>query len=296
MSFRDWLWIILLGVIWGFSFPFNAILLNELEPLWISAGRVTIGALGSWVILLFAKKKLPTDISLILKIFLMGVVSYAIPFALFPIAQQYLSSGVASILSALTPITTVIVSHFWIGGENATWRKAIGVGAGFSGAIILTFPALQSGETSQFWAMGLVILATLCYAVSMNYLRHLPKIDPAVIATLALSGASVVALVFALAFDGIPTITKTETWVSLFGIGLVATAFAFQIMYRLLPRVGPTNFSVTTFIAPISAIILGATLLGERLHLSHFFGMAFIFIGLLLIDGRIVKRIRRLKV
>ncbi len=295
MNRSDWFLIILLGIIWGFSFPFNAILLRELEPLWISAGRLAIGALGSWAILFFAKKKLPTDISLIFKIFALGIVSYAIPFTLFPIAQQYLSSGVASILSALTPITTVIISHFWIGGENATWRKVIGVGAGFSGATILAFPALQSGETSQLWAIGLVILATLCYAGSMNYLRHLPKIDPAVMATLALSGASVVALIFAFAFDGIPTITKTETWVSLFGIGLVATAFAFQIMYRLLPRVGATNFSVTTFIAPVSAIIVGVTILGEHFQIYDFVGMVIIFIGLLLIDGRIVAKVKTIK-
>jgi len=291
MNTRDWLWIILLGVIWGFSFPFNAILLKELDPLWISAGRLSIGALGSWFVLIIAKKSLPKELGLYVKICILGVVSYAIPFALFPIAQINLSSGVASILNALTPIMTVIVSHIWIGGENVTWHKAFGVIAGFLGVAVLAIPALQSGGNSQIWAMGLVLIATLCYAGSMNYLRHLPKIDPAVMATIALTGASVVALVAALLVDGVPTITKSETWISLFGIGFVATAFAFQIMYRLLPRVGATNFSVTTFIAPVTAIILGVSLLGEKMLLTHYIGMIFIFLGLLLIDGRILKKL-----
>jgi len=293
MNTRDWLWIILLGVIWGFSFPFNAILLNELEPLWISAGRLSIGAFGSWVVIIFARKSLPKEIGLYIKICILGIISYAIPFALFPIAQINLSSGVASILNALTPIMTVIVSHIWIGGENATWHKVLGVIAGFLGVAILAIPALQSGGTSQIWAMGLVLIATLCYAGSMNYIRHLPKIDPAVMATIALTGASITALSAAFIVDGVPSITKNETWVSLFGIGFIATAFAFQIMYRLLPRVGATNFSITTFIAPVTAIIVGVSLLGEEMLLTHYIGMLFIFSGLLLIDGRILKKLQK---
>ena len=266
-------------------------MLGELSPLWISAGRLSIGALGSWAILIFARKTLPKDFSLYIKIFIIGIVSYAIPFALFPIAQINLSSGVASILSAMTPITTVIVSHFWIGGENATWHKVFGVAAGFIGVAILAIPALQLGGNSQIWAMGLALIATLCYAISMNYIRHLPKIDPAVMATIALTGASITAIPTAFIFDGMANITKTETWISLFGIGFVATAFAFQIMYLLLPRVGPTNFSITTFIAPITAILVGVTFLGEEMLLTHYIGMFAIFIGLLLIDGRVLKRL-----
>ncbi|MCF6344013.1 MAG: DMT family transporter [Devosiaceae bacterium] len=293
MNITNWLWIILLGIIWGFSFPFNAILLVELSPLWISALRVGIGALGCWVILFALKKTMPTDLTLLIKIIILGIITYAIPFALFPIAQIHLSSGVASIINAMTPITTVIVSHIWINGERATWSKALGVGAGFAGAAFLAIPALQSGGNSQLWAMVLAFMATIIYAASLNYTRiNLPKTDPTALAAIALSGASIAAIPIALIFDGVPSVTKLETWVSLLGIGLVATAFAFQVMYRLLPKVGATNFSVTTFIAPISAIILGASLLGERLQISHFIGMAFIFFGLLLIDGRILKRLK----
>lgn len=297
MALRDWFWILLLGIIWGFSFPLNAILLNELTPLWIAAGRVTIGAIASLIFLLILKKQFPLDLILILKIFLLGIISYAIPFALFPLAQIHLASGVASILNAMTPITTVIVSHFWIGGEKATWTKAFGIGAGFIGATFLALPALQTGGNSQIWAIGLALLATLCYATSLNYTKiNLPKIDATILATIALIGASFGAIIIALIFDEIPTITKTNTWIALFTIGLVATAFAFQIMYRILPRIGATNLTITTFIAPISAIILGASLLGEELHLSHYLGMLFIFLGLLMIDGRISKRLRQIKI
>ncbi|VAW15287.1 Permease of the drug/metabolite transporter (DMT) superfamily [hydrothermal vent metagenome] len=295
MNLRDWLWIFLLGIIWGFSFPFNALLLRELGPLWVSAGRVGVGAIGSWVILLALKKTIPTDPGLLLRIVLLGIVTYAIPFALFPLAQQHLSAGVAAIINAMTPITTVIVSHLWVGGEKISWPKALGVGAGFAGVAILALPALQAGGVSELWAIGAGLLATLCYATSLNYTKSMQKIDPTVLATLALSGAAIFASIIALLFDGTPTITKSETWISLLGIGLISTMFAFQIMYRMLPRVGPTNFTVTTFIAPISAIILSVSLLGEQIQITQIFGMLAIFTGLLLIDGRIVRRWRRAK-
>jgi drug/metabolite transporter (DMT)-like permease len=293
MAIRDWFWVILLGAIWGTSFIFNAVLIREIGPLWVSAARVSIGALGCWAAFVALKKPLPRDPALYPQLLLLGVVGYAIPFALFPLSQQYLASGVAAIINALTPITTVIVSQFWPGGERATWLKSAGVVAGFGGAVVLALPALQSGGTSQLWAIGACLLATLCYATSLNYTRRFARIDPTTIATLALTGAAFAAVGAAFAFEGIPLITRPETWGAALGIGLIATSFAFLVMYRVLPRIGATNFTTVTFIAPISAIILGVTVLGETLLPSHFIGMGLIFLGLLFIDGRLMKHFRR---
>jgi drug/metabolite transporter (DMT)-like permease len=293
MSLRDWFWVVLLGAIWGTSFLFNAILIRELGPLWVSALRVSIGALGCWAVFVALKKPLPRDPRLYVQLAALGVLSYAIPFALFPLSQQHLASGVAAIINALTPITTVVVSQFWPGGEKATSLKLMGVVAGFAGAAILALPALTGGGTSELWAIGACLLATGCYALSLNITRSFAKVDPTTLAALALTGGAIVATIAAFGVEGIPVITRPETVFAALGIGLIATTFAFQVMYRILPRIGATNFSTVTFIAPVSAILLGVTLLGERLQLSHFLGMAAIFIGLLLIDGRIVRRFRR---
>lgn len=293
MAARDWFWVILLGAIWGCSFLFNAVLIRELGPLWVSAARVGIGALGCWAVFVAMRKPLPREPLLYLQLLFLGVLGYAIPFALFPVSQLNLASGVTAIINALTPITTVIVSHFWPGGERATWLKSAGVAAGFGGAAILALPALQSGGTSQLWAIGTCILATLCYAISLNYTRRFARIDPTTIATLALTGATIVVIPVAFLVHGAPVITRIETWGAALGIGLLATTIAFLIMYRILPRIGATNFTTVTFIAPVSAIILGVTLLGETILPTHFLGMAAIFLGLLLIDGRIVRRWRR---
>jgi drug/metabolite transporter (DMT)-like permease len=287
MSLRDWFLIVLLGAIWGCSFVFNAILIREIGPLWVTSLRVAIGALGCWVFLLALRKPIPRDPRLWLQLGALGVLAYAIPFALFPLAQAHLASGIAAIINALTPMMTAIISHFWIGGEKATPTKFTGVAIGFAGAAILVSPALSSGGSSQLWAVAACLGATLCYATTLNITRSYKHIEPTAFASIALTGAAIVAVPVAFFVEGVPIITRAETWGAALAIGLLSTAFTFQIMYRILPRVGATNFATTTFIAPISALIIGVTVLGETILPIQVLGMLVIFFGLLFIDGRI---------
>ncbi|MCB9993958.1 MAG: DMT family transporter [Hyphomicrobiaceae bacterium] len=293
MSLRYWLLIGVLGIIWGSSFPLNAILNHDLAPLWISAGRVGVGALTSWGIVLFLRKKLPPLSPIYLHFLLLGTLSYAIPFALFPLSQHALPAGAAAIINAMTPIMTVVVSHFWPGGEKATLNKSIGVIAGFVGVAVMASPALEHGMSAEVWAVFACLLATLCYAFALNYTRSLLHVDPAVLGACALSGATISAVVAATIVHGAPAVPSAAGWGALLAIGIIATGIAFQIMYRILPVVGATNFSVTTFIAPVSAIILSVSFLGETIQPLHVLGMAFIFAGLLLIDGRLVRWLRQ---
>ena len=113
--------------------------------------------------------------------------------------------------------------------------------------------------------------------------------EPTAFAAIALTGAAIVAIPVAFITEGAPVITRPETWAAAVAIGLLSTAFTFQIMYRILPRVGATNFATTTFIAPISALLIGVTVLGETVLPIQILGMFVIFFGLLFIDGRIRK-------
>lgn len=287
MDRRDWFWIVFLGAIWGCSFIFNAVLIREIGPLWVTSLRVGIGALGCWAVMLVFRKPVPQAPMLWVRLGLLGIVAYAIPFALFPLAQAHLASGVAAIINALTPIMTVIVSHFWRGGEKASRIKSAGVFTGFVGAAILASPALTSGGSSQVWAVGACLLATVCYAVSLNITRSFKAVEPTALAAIALTGAAIVSVPSALLIEGVPVMSRTESWLAAAAVGLVSTALTFQVMYRILPRVGATNFATTTFIAPISAIILGVALLGEAVLPIQLVGMLVVFAGLLLIDGRV---------
>ncbi|WIY54320.1 DMT family transporter [Devosia sp. YIM 151766] len=190
-------------------------------------------------------------------------------------------------------MVTALISHFWIGGEKASPTKFSGVFVGFIGAAILVSPALSAGGSSQLWAIGACLGATLCYALSLNITRSYKHIEPTALASIALTGAAIIAMPIAFLAEGAPVMTRPETWGAALAIGLLSTAFTFQIMYRILPRVGATNFATTTFIAPISALTIGITVLNETILPIQIVGMLVIFFGLLFIDGRIRQIWRR---
>ena len=290
MPLRYWALIILLGAVWGCSFLFNAILIREISPLWVSAGRVTIGAVICWLFFLGTRKPLPRDWSLYPQFLVLGILNYAIPFALFPYAEMTVASSIVGVINGMTPMTTVIVSQLWPGGEKATWNKSIGVVIGFIGAIILASPSLGEGASAQIVGLLAALAATCCYALTLNYARRFKNVDSTVTASASLTGAALVSIPVALLFAGVPVITRIETWGALFGIGVFSTSFSFLLVYWLLPKVGATNLSLNTFITPISAILLGVLVLHERFQLVHIAGIIVIFLGLVFIDGRLVRR------
>lgn len=292
MAFKDWMVIIILGIGWGMSFVFNEILLRELGPVTVSLGRVSFGAAGCWAWVLLTRRNVPMTPRLALEMLGFGALSFAFPFAIYALGQQSIAAGVAGIINAMTPVMVVLISHFWPGGERATAAKSLGVLFGFLGIVILALPVLQRGESSAFLAILITIGAPICYGISGNLARRYKAIDPAVLAALGLTGATVLIAPLAIWHDGWPVITKAETWGALMMIGFVLTSASFIAFYWVLPRVGPTNLSSVTFIAPISAVLLGVYLLGESIRFEQALGMAVIFWGLLAIDGRILKRIK----
>ena len=293
MPLRYWLLIILLGAVWGCSFLFNAVLIREISPLWVAAGRVTIGAAICWLVFFATRKKLPTDLRLYPQFLVLGILNYAIPFALFPFAEVTVASSIVGVINGMTPMTTVIISQMWPGGERASWNKVAGVLIGFAGATILALPSFSQGASAQVIGLLAAFVATCCYAVTLNYARRFAKIEPYAVASSSLTGAALVSVPVALIFSGIPVITLPETWAALFGISVFSTSFSFLLVYWLLPRVGATNLSLNTFITPISAILLGVLVLHERFELVHILGIIVIFFGLVFIDGRLVRRFRR---
>ena len=292
MPVRYWALIIALGAIWGCSFLFNAILIREISPLWVSAGRVTIGAVICWIFFLATRRPAPTDWRIYAQLVVLGILNYAIPFALFPWAEEHLASGIVGVINGMTPMTTVIVSQFWRGGEKATWNKIAGVLIGFAGAILLAVPSLMAGIGGQALAYLAAFVATCCYALTLNYARRFKAVDSSVVASASLSAAAIIMIPVAFIFAGTPVITRPETWGALFGIGVFSTSFSFLLVYWLLPKVGATNLSLNTFITPISAILLGVLVLHEGMQPIQILGILVVFLGLVFIDGRLLKRLR----
>jgi drug/metabolite transporter (DMT)-like permease len=290
MPDRDWIIIIVLGFGWGTSFFFNEVLLREMGPLAVSFARVTMAAVFCWLCLGLRRSSPKVELRLLPQFAFLGAMMFAIPFAVYPLGQQYVASGVAGIVNALTPVMVVIVSHFWPDGERATVLKSLGVLSGFFGIALLTTKALTAGEPSQVWGTLLIMLAPVSYAIAMNYIRRLFSLNVDVVLAWSFTFASLFMLPFVLGFEELPVHLSLQTWGAIAFLGCVLTGASFMVAFRILPRAGATKTSTVTFIAPVSAVLIGYFVLQEELGPLHFAGMAAIFFGLLLIDGRLFRR------
>jgi drug/metabolite transporter (DMT)-like permease len=290
MAFRHWALVLLLGSGWGASFLFNTILLRELEPLSIAMLRLMLGAAGCWLFLAAAGRRVRLLAGRLPLLLLFGLITYAGPLICYAVGQQYIATGVAGVINGSTPALTVLLAHVWPGGERAALHKAGGVAAGFAGVAVMSWPLLQAGGATQGWAILVFMGAPLCHAVGINMARSFRDPDPVVLVALALTAALPVVAPMALMMEGPPVITRTDTALALGFNGLVLTGGFYIILYWLLPQIGPANLSVATLVAPVVALILGVWLLQEDFLPAHAAGLAAILLGMLLIDGRILRR------
>lgn len=290
MPDRDWILIIVLGIGWGTTFFFNEVLLREIGPLAVSFARVATAALFCWAWVLLTGRRAWPGAAALPGLAVMGTLMFAMPFAIYPIGQQYVASGVAGIVNALTPVMVVIVSHLWPGGEKATFHKSLGVVAGFLGIVLLTLPAMSEGDSTRLFGTVFIVLAPVCYAIAMNYVRRFKAIETEVMVAWAFSFAALLMLPVAFFGEGLPQAVSATTWAAIAVLGCVLTGASFLAAFRILPRAGATKTSTVTFIAPISALVIGYFVLREDLGPLHFAGMAAIFLGLFLIDGRLFRR------
>ncbi|NOI67910.1 DMT family transporter [Vibrio sp. 99-8-1] len=299
MNAKVWAMLILLSVLWGGSFFFVGVAVNELPTLTIVALRVVIAAITLWMIVLIIGLPIPRSLKLWSMFLAMGLLNNVIPFLLIVWGQAQIASGLASILNAATPIFTVIVAAIFLTDERPTQLKVIGVTIGFLGVVMMIgLPALDTGE--NLLAQLAVVTATLSYAFAGVYGRKFKSqnINPIVIAAGQVTASSLVLLPIALTVDGVTTLNQasSSTWISMIGLAVMSTAIAYVLYFKILELAGATNVLLVTLLVPVSAILLGSLFLDESLQLIHFIGMAMIALGLSFIDGRLWLRVKTLTV
>lgn len=286
MSARYWAILVIIGAGFGTSFAFNEVLLGSYGPLTVSALRVGLGAVGCWVWVAATGRRARVAWPLPAGLAVFGVFQYAAPFAVLPLAQQHITSSAAGIANALTPVAVVIVSHVWSGGERGTPAKGTGVALGLAGVAMLATRGAEAGGSDP-WFVALAVAAPFSYAVALNLVRRFRGMDPVVMTAWAMTGGAAAILPAALALEGLPPLPGAGEAAALATLGFALTSAAFLVMYTILPRVGATNLSLVTFIAPVSATAIGALVLGEAVGVGHIAGMTLILAGLVAIDGRV---------
>ncbi|MEH6403374.1 MAG: DMT family transporter [Sneathiella sp.] len=304
MGWTEWGLLVFLSVLWGGSFFFNGVAVQELPVFTVVFGRVGIAAIALLLLIRMRGISFPTDPRILGSFLIMGAANNLVPFSLIVAGQTQIGSGLASILNATTPLFTAVIAHLFSNevNERLTGHRIFGVLLGIVGVVFMIAPDIQEiGFTgSEVMGQFAILGAALSYGVALVYGRRFSKagISPMVTATGQVSGTTLLLL---------PVILFVEQpWnyigevsfnplISVVALALLSTVLAYIIFFKLLSSAGATNVSLVTLLVPVSAILLGVLFLGESLSLPMISGMAFIGLGLIVIDGRALSLFRRKK-
>ncbi|KZN30728.1 ABC transporter permease [Pseudoalteromonas luteoviolacea S2607] len=290
MTVQVWTMLICLSVLWGGSFFFVGVAVNSFPALTIVTLRVGIAAIVLWGIVGIFGLRPPKGLKIWVAFLVMGLLNNVIPFGLIVWGQTQITSGVASILNAATPIFTVMIAGILLPDEKPTPMKLIGVMIGFVGvAVMIGIPALI-GENSLLAQLA-IIGATISYACAGVYGRRFKAFDIKPLTTAAgqVTASTILLLPLTLFVDGIVDVTliSMSTWSAVIGLAVMSTAIAYVLYFKILELAGATNVLLVTLLVPVSAILLGFLFLNESLDAIHLLGMGLIAIGLCVIDGRL---------
>ena len=299
MGLVEWTMLVLLSMLWGGSYYFVEIALLEWSPLLIVGVRVFVASIVIWGIVLAAGLPIPRSLSAWMAFFWMGLLNNVFPFLLIVWGQKEIESGLAGILTAAAPIFSVIVAGVWLKDEPVTRPKLLGAVLGLIGVAVLIGPNALAGLDVNLLAQVAVLGAALSYAFAGVYARRFTRmnIDPIVAASGQLLMSSFIMILLVFTFDSPAELIESsaKVWTVVIVMAIFSTALAYILYFRLLATAGATNAILVTLLIPVTAILLGAVFLDERLQWLHFLGMVVIALGLSVIDGRLWSRFIRLR-
>jgi len=297
MGPAEWGMLLILSLLWGGSFFFIGVAVKELPTFTIMMLRVAIAALALNFVVKLMAQSLPRDPTVWLAFFGMGLFNNIIPQTLIVWGQTQITSGLASILNATTPLFGVLIANYFTGDEKMTPNKLAGVVIGFAGVAIMIGPSALGGLGAHVWAQVAVLLASFFYGISGVFGRRFKRlgVQPMMTATGQLTASTIMIAPLALLIDHSWSLAmpSLDTWAAIVGLALLSTAFAYLLFFRILSTAGATNLMLVTFLIPVSAVFLGTLFLGEHLQAKHVVGMACIAAGLAAMDGRLLRMVTR---
>lgn len=282
----DWGLFLSLGLLWGSSFLFIAIGLDAFHPGVVTLLRVGLGA--GFLALIPKARAIRIDREDWARVVFLAATWVAIPFTLFPIAQQWIDSAVAGMLNGSTPIFTALIATFLLKSLPGRLQMT-GLVVGFGGILAIALPSAESGSTAAIGVV-LVVLATVGYAISLNVVTPLQqKYGSLPLMARILAVATVMVLPFGLFGLG----DSTFAWPSLLAVvalGALGTGLAFVMMGTLAGSVGATRASFLTYLIPVVALALGVVFRDEVVSPVAIVGTGLVIAGAILASRRETPR------
>ncbi len=298
MKARDLGALFALAAVWGGSFLFIRIAAPAVGPIPLATARVLLA--GTALLLYSVAMRVDVGLRRRWKSFLLiGILNSAIPFIFIGAGELYLTSGLAAILNATTPLFGALVAAIWI-HERLTVGKIAGLGNGLLGVVALMGWSALPLTMSSALAVGAALVGALSYGVASVYAkRAFAGVSPLATATGQQMGAALALTPLALPVAAVSApwthLTPGVAW-AIVALAIGCTSAAYIIYFSLIANVGPTSATSVTFLVPIVSLLWGALFLGERVTVGTFGGMAIIFAGVLLVMGaRLPRRARPAK-
>ena len=277
----DWGLFLSIGAIWGSSFLFIRIGLDAFAPGLITFLRIGLGAAVLWLV---PAARAPVGREDRPRVILISVLWVAIPFTLFPLAEQHITSGLTGLINGALPIFAGTIAALMLRRLPAR-VQVTGLAVGFVGIAAIAVPTIGEGSSEALGVL-MALLAVVCYGVAINVAAPVTQRYGA-LPTMArmLAWASLWTAPFGL----VGFVRSTFAWPSFLAVlalGVLGTGIAFVLMGRLVSRVGSTRGSTATYLIPVVALVLGAVFLDEQIHPLSVVGIALVIAGAVLASRR----------
>lgn len=264
----DWLLFAVLSTLWASAYALTREAVETLPPFLVVPGRLWVGAPLLLLIAFVRKDVWPpfSDHRSWLTMAAMGLVGTTLPFFLITTAQQSVDSALAALFVCAAPIFVAASSHFLFHEERMTGLQALGVGVGFIGVVVLIGPdAFSSLESASALAQLILLVATISYASATLIARAAPKMSPFVFSAGFLSFGAVFSLPMLALIDWADVTPTTSSILSVIGLGIGPSAIASVIYPIVVNRAGPTFLSLSGYVIPVIAALIGWILFREVL-------------------------------
>jgi drug/metabolite transporter (DMT)-like permease len=296
---RGWLLPFLtLAVIWGASFLFIKVGVSELHPLHVALGRVGAGAVALLVILAITRDRLPREAKVWGHLAVLGALTAA-PFTLFGYGEERVSSVLAGIWNATTPLIVLPVAVLVFRTERMTARRTVGISLGFVGVLIV-LGVWEGVGGSQLTGQLMCFGAAICYGFAIPYLRRFmtgrPESGVALSTAQLLMATAQLAVVAPLVAGAPPALTdlSADVIASVLALGALGTGLAFALNFRVIRLAGASTSASVTYLLPVVATVIGVAGLGEHIAWHQPVGAVVILVGVAVSQGLITpRRMRR---
>jgi drug/metabolite transporter (DMT)-like permease len=289
MKLKEWAAFGLLGLIWGSSFLWIKIGVENITPMMLVTLRVSFGLLALLVVMAAQRQSFPRDRSTLLKYVFMGVFNLVIPFLLITWGETKIDSSLASILNAATPLFVIIIAHFWLHDEKITAARLGGLLLGFAGVVVLVMQNLKlDGRQGDIWGELAVLLATVSYAVALTFSRrYLRGTKPVVQSTMILVVATALMWIIMPVADRPVVFPATPlTWIAVIWLGVLGLCVAYLLFFYLNNVWGPMRASLVTYVFPVVGVVLGIIFLSEPLTWNMIVGSILVVGGIVVVNRK----------